>query len=152
MLRRTLFAPAIIQSLKTTMGTGPLLFQALSPPKAASMILKQTPEDFQVEELTDLEPSKGPFSLYRLEKSGWTTPDALQAIRRRWRLDHRRLAYGGLKDRHAQTVQYFTVFHGPQRRLTHQGFTVAYLGQVAEPFHAENIRANHFQLILRDVS
>jgi tRNA pseudouridine13 synthase len=116
------------------------------------MILKQTPEDFQVEELTSLEPGQGPFSLYRLEKSGWTTPDALQAIRRRWQLDQRRLSYGGLKDRHAQTVQYFTVFHGPQRRLTHQGFSVTYLGQVAEPLHSEHIRANSFQLILRDVS
>ncbi len=116
------------------------------------MILKQSPEDFQVEELTDVRPGDGPFSLYRLEKSGWTTPDAMQAIRRRWRLDHRRLSYGGLKDRHAQTVQYFTVFHGPQRRLTHQGFTVTYLGQINQPFLSEQIRANHFQLIMRDVS
>lgn len=116
------------------------------------MILKQTPADFQVEELTDLEPGAGPYSLYRLEKSGWTTPDALQAIRRRWQLDFRRLSYGGLKDRHAQTVQYFTIFHGPQRRLTHQGFTVTYLGQVDQPYQSDHIRANHFQLILRDVS
>jgi tRNA pseudouridine13 synthase len=116
------------------------------------MILKQTPEDFQVEELTDLKPSEGPFCLYRLEKSGWTTPDALQAIRRRWQLDWRRLSYGGLKDRHARTTQHFTIFHGPQRRLTHQGFQVDYLGQVAEPFRAEDIRANRFQMVLRDVS
>jgi len=116
------------------------------------MILKQIPEDFQVEELTDVTTGEGPFSFYRLEKSGWATPDALQAIRRRWQLDQRRLSYGGLKDRHAETIQYFTVFHGPQRRMTHQGFTVTYLGQVAEPYGSEHIRANHFQLILRDVS
>jgi tRNA pseudouridine13 synthase len=117
-----------------------------------NMILKQTPEDFQVEELTNLQPSEGPFCLYRLEKSGWTTPDALQAIRRRWQLDQRRLSYGGLKDRHARTIQHFTVFHGPQRRLTHQGFTVAYLGRVAQPFVAENICANRFRMVVRDVS
>src|ERR1700736_2352209 len=97
------------------------------------MILKQAPEDFQVEELTDVQPAEGPFSLYRLEKSGWTTPDALQAIRRRWQLDQRRLSYGGLKDRHAQTVQYFTVFRGPKRRLTHHGITVEYLCQARQP-------------------
>jgi tRNA pseudouridine13 synthase len=116
------------------------------------MILKQTPEDFQVEELTDLQPADGPFSLYRLEKSGWTTPDALQAVRRRWQLDHRRVSYGGLKDRHAQTVQYFSIFRGPQRRLTHQGFTVTYIGQAAGPYRSESITANRFRLILRDVS
>src|SRR5436305_2099355 len=100
------------------------------------MILKQTPEDFQVVELTDFQAGEGPFALYRLEKSGWTTPDALQAIRRRWQLDRRRLSYGGMKDRHAQTIQHFTIFHGPKRRMTHQGFTVTYLGQAAEPFVA----------------
>ncbi len=116
------------------------------------MILKQTPDDFQVEELTDVRPSDGPFCLYRLEKRGWTTPDAVQAIRRRWQLDQRRLSYGGLKDRHARTVQHFTVFHGPQRHLTHQGFTVAYLGKVDQAFVAESIRANRFRIVLRDVS
>src|SRR2546430_397931 len=48
------------------------------------MKLKQEPHDFQVEELTDVTPGEGgAFALYRLEKTGWTTPDALSAIRRR---------------------------------------------------------------------
>jgi tRNA pseudouridine13 synthase len=116
------------------------------------MILKQTPEDFLVEELTDVQPGEGPFAFYRLDKNGWTTPDALEAIRRRWRLERRRLSYGGLKDRHAQTVQYFTVYRGPQRRLTHQGFSVTYLGQVARPYLSQEIRSNRFELVLRDVA
>jgi tRNA pseudouridine13 synthase len=117
------------------------------------MKLKQQPEDFQVEELTDVVPSsEGAFALYRLEKRGWTTPDAIQAIRRRWRLDLRRVSYGGLKDRHAQTVQYLTVFHGPKRRLTHHGVTVEYLGQVPAPYTSKDIRANRFHLTLRDLS
>src|SRR5438552_2768338 len=99
------------------------------------MKLKQQPEDFQVEELTDVVPGgQGPFALYRLEKRGWTTLDALAAVRRRWKLEPRRLSYGGLKDRHAHTVQYLTVFHGPKRRLTHQGVSLEYLGQVAAPY------------------
>jgi tRNA pseudouridine13 synthase len=116
------------------------------------MIVKQTPQDFLVEELTDVQPAAGPFSFYRLTKSGWTTPDALQAIRRRWRLDLHRLSYGGLKDRHAQTVQHLTIFHGPRRNLTHQGFTVTYLGHVAQPYCSEHIRANRFEITLRAVS
>ena len=48
------------------------------------MKLKQQPEDFQVEELTDIAPTgQGAFALYRLEKRGWSTPDALAAVRRR---------------------------------------------------------------------
>ena len=35
------------------------------------------------------------------------------AVRRRWRIDFRRLSYGGLKDRHAVTSQFLTIFRGP---------------------------------------
>ncbi len=114
------------------------------------MIIKQQSDDFQVEELTDVAPGdQGVFGFYRLEKTGWTTPDALSAIRRRWKLDLRRCSYGGLKDRHAHTIQYLTIFHGPRRNLTHQGIKVTWLGQVGEPYASQHMRGNRFQLILR---
>jgi tRNA pseudouridine13 synthase len=116
------------------------------------MKVKQQPEDFQVEELTDVTPADaGPFSFYRLEKRGWTTPDALQAIRRRWKLEGRRISYGGLKDRHAVTVQYLTIWHGPKRRLTHQGFSLEHLGQLTAPYSSAEIRANRFRITLRNL-
>src|SRR5579884_2918667 len=99
------------------------------------MKVKQQPEDFQVEELTAVAPTGGgPFALYRLEKRGWSTPDALAAVRRRWKVEPRRLSYGGLKDRHAITVQYLTIFRGPRRSLEHHGIRVDYLGQVPRPY------------------
>jgi tRNA pseudouridine13 synthase len=116
------------------------------------MKVKQRPEDFQVEELTDVAPADhGPFAFYRLEKRGWSTPDALAALRRRWRIDLRRLSYGGLKDRHAHTVQYLSIFHGLQRDLTHHEVRVQYLGQITEPYSSKDIRANRFKLTLRGV-
>ncbi len=116
------------------------------------MKLKQRPDDFQVEEVTDVVPAgSGPFALYRLEKTGWSTPDALAAVRRRWGVEPRRLAYGGLKDRHAHTVQYLTIFHGPRRGLHHQAVTVTYLGQVPQPYDSHAIRCNRFRLTLRDL-
>jgi tRNA pseudouridine13 synthase len=114
------------------------------------MKVKQQPEDFQVEELTDVAPTgQGAFGFYRLEKRGWSTPDALAAIRRRWQLEPRRLSYGGLKDRHAVTVQYLTIFHGPRRKLRHSGITVDYLGQLPRAYDSADIRANRFRLTLR---
>jgi tRNA pseudouridine13 synthase len=114
------------------------------------MKVKQRPEDFRVEELTDVVPGeRGPFALYRLEKRGWTTPDALAAVRRRWKIDLRRVSYGGLKDRHAHTLQHLTIFRGPQRRLTHHDIHVEYLGQVEAPFTSQQIRANRFEMTLR---
>jgi tRNA pseudouridine13 synthase len=117
------------------------------------MKLKQSPDDFVVEELTNVLPAeRGEFAFYQLDKVGWTTPDALAAIRRRWKLDHRRVSYGGLKDRHARTTQYLTVYRGPRRNLTHERITVTYLGQVAEPYTAAHIRSNGFTLTLRSVA
>jgi tRNA pseudouridine13 synthase len=117
------------------------------------MKLKQQPDDFQVEELTDVALSgEGLFAFYRLTKTGWTTPDAIAALRRRWQLDRGRVSYGGLKDRHARTVQYLTVFRGPRRKLTHQTVHVEYLGQVGQPYTSQDIRANRFRLVLRSLS
>jgi tRNA pseudouridine13 synthase len=117
------------------------------------MKLKQQPEDFQVEELAEVAPAQqGPHACYRLEKSGWSTPDALAIVRRRWRIELRRVSSGGLKDRHAQTVQHFTILRGPQRNLKQPGIAVRYLGQRAEPFTAQDIRANRFRITLRAVA
>src|SRR5437762_5484960 len=107
------------------------------------MKLKQDPDDFQVEELTTVHAGpEGPFAFYRLEKRGWTTPDALAAVRRRWHIDLRRVAYGGLKDRHAHTVQYLSIHHGPRRDLTHHDVTLRYLGQVEAAYSSRAVRAN----------
>jgi tRNA pseudouridine13 synthase len=116
------------------------------------MKLKQQPDDFQVEEITTVQPAAtGPFALYRLEKRGWSTPDALAAVRRRWNIEPRRLSYGGLKDRHASTTQYLSIFHGPRRGLRHHTIRVEYLGQVAAAYTSQDIQANRFRIVLRDL-
>ncbi len=117
------------------------------------MHIKQNPEDFFVEELTGVQPGgTGDLAFYRLEKRGWTTPDALAVIRRRWHIEPRRLSYAGLKDRHAHTIQYFTIRRGPERRLRQQGIAVEYLGRLAEPYRSEEITANRFAITLRDAT
>jgi tRNA pseudouridine13 synthase len=57
------------------------------------MKVKRLPEDFRVEELTDVRPGPaGEFALYRLTKSGLGTPEAVDAILRRWKLPRRRFS------------------------------------------------------------
>ena len=117
------------------------------------MKLKQSPEDFQVEELTDVVPEpEGAFAFYRLEKTGWTTPDALSLVRRRWQVSPGRLSFGGLKDRHARTTQFLTIHRGPQRNLSQQNIVVTYLGQVRQPYGSQSIRGNRFRIVLRSLS
>lgn len=116
-----------------------------------TMKLKQSPEDFLVEELTSVVPGdSGNFAFYCLEKVHWTTPDALSLIRRRWKLSPRRLSYGGLKDRHARTTQYLSIHHGPNRNLSQDGIRLTFLGYLQRPYGSVDIRGNRFVVTLRD--
>jgi len=116
------------------------------------MKLRQKPDDFQVEEITEVSPcDTGEFAFYKLHKTGWTTPDALAVIRRRWRIHHHRISYGGLKDRHAVTTQYFTIFRGPPQNLEYRGLQLQYLGQLTEPYTSTDILANRFRVVMRDM-
>ena len=116
------------------------------------MKLKCIPDDFRVEERTLRAPEGGPYALYRLAKRGLGTPEAMEAIRRRWALSGDQLSYGGLKDRHAVTVQHLTIHRGPRRNLNQTNFELSYLGQCPRPFTSKDIAANAFTVVLRDLS
>ncbi len=116
------------------------------------MKLKCRPEDFLVEELSDVDKDSGPFALYRLSKRSVGTPEAIDAISKRWRLQREHVSYGGLKDKHAATAQYVTILGGPRRDLTQADIQLTYLGQSDRPFTAQEIQANRFTIVLRDLS
>ena len=117
------------------------------------MKLKQEPGDFLVEERSSVAVgSVGEFALYRLDKSGWTTPDAVGEIGRRWKLDRRDVSHGGLKDRHAVTSQHLTIRRGPPRNLNLDRITLTYLGRTAAAFTSADIAANAFAVTLRGLS
>jgi len=116
------------------------------------MKIKCQPEDFVVEELTDLKSAGGAFALYRLHKQSIGTPEAVEAICRRWNIARQRISYGGLKDRHAETSQHLTIHRGPKRGLRQTHFSVDYLGQTSRPFGPTDISANRFEIVLRDIA
>jgi tRNA pseudouridine13 synthase len=114
--------------------------------------IKQLPDDFRVDELTVVTPSAGPYALYLLEKTGFTTHDAIATLRRLWQLPANVVSFGGLKDRHARTTQHLTIENGPPNDLDHAGLNLKYLGQVPEPFVSTHIQANRFHIVVRDLS
>lgn len=118
------------------------------------MKLKRLPEDFQVEELTAYEygAGSGKFAVYRLSKRSLGTPEAVDAIARRWKTPRQRIGYGGLKDKHALTRQYLTLHNGPRRNLEQTGLQLTYLGQGERPFGPQDIAGNRFSIVLRDMS
>ena len=117
------------------------------------MKLKRQPEDFHVEELPLVAGGdRGRFAFYRLAKRGMGTLEAIEAICRRWNIAGRRVSYGGLKDRHAETVQYLTIFDGPDRALQEASFDLEPLGRLPGPYGPAQFRGNRFVVVLRDLS
>lgn len=116
------------------------------------MKLKCLPDDFQVEEQIAPLPAGGQLALYRLTKSSLGTPEAVDAVLRKWNLPRSQVAYAGLKDRHALTTQFITIQGGPRRGLRQTNLELAYVGQVARPVHAKDIVANRFAIVLRDLT
>src|SRR4051794_31634905 len=117
------------------------------------MKLKRLPEDFQVEELPLVKGvDQGRFAFYRLTKRGLGTLEAIEAICRRWNLAGGRVSYGGLKDRHALTVQYLTIVDGPDRALHEASFDLEPLGRLAQPYGPGHFQGNRFAVVLRDLT
>jgi tRNA pseudouridine13 synthase len=117
------------------------------------MKLRRIPEDFRVEELPTVEPAeRGRYVLYRLTKRGIGTIEAIEAIRRRWNVASSRLNYGGLKDRHAVTIQYLTILDGPGQAMTQENLELEPVGRLPFPYGPAHFRGNRFALVLRDLS
>ena len=125
------------------------------------MVLKKQPGDFQVEELLrpsvweELRHQPGAFALYRLEKTSLTTTQALGRAARALKLRPGAFSYAGLKDRHAQTVQYVTLrVEGAEtpKEISDTGWSLERLGWLERPLRAVDIAGNGFRLMLRDLT
>ncbi len=117
------------------------------------MKLKRLPEDFLVEELpTVATGDRGRYTFYRLTKRSLGTLEAVESIRRRWNLAGPRLQYGGLKDRHAQTIQYLTILDGPNHAIHQDNLDLEPLGRLPHPYGPAHFRGNRFAIVIRDLS
>ena len=73
-------------------------------------VLRREPGDFRVDEELGFEPEEcGPHHWLLVGKTGCTTPYAARILAGRFALPVREIGFSGLKDRHAETTQWFTV-------------------------------------------
>jgi len=114
--------------------------------------IKCAPEDFRVDEQTDLTPTKGNFAFYRLSKRGIGTLEAIDFVLQRWQLPRNTVSYGGLKDRHALTSQYLTIRGGPARSLEQPSWQIDFLGYVPGPYSSQQIKSNQFSVVIRQLT
>ncbi len=116
------------------------------------MKLKQRPEDFVVTESWrfDEDPA-GEHYVYLMDKQKLTTFDAVDRICARFKIQHAKVSYCGLKDKQGRTTQLVAV-RGQQIDMQDPDLRLKFLGRSATPLTAENTTSNRFAVTVRDLS
>ena len=131
------------------------------PPSGARATLKSLNEDFIVTELPLQLPSgEGEHLWLDVEKNGANTAYVAQRLAEAAGVQERDVGYAGLKDRHAITRQWFSIYlptgkSGETPDLTalhHPEFKVLGQSRHVKKLRPGDLRGNRFRLVLRDVS
>jgi tRNA pseudouridine13 synthase len=131
------------------------------------MTIRRQPSDFVVRErpgpalgeaLKAGTARRGPHALYVLEKTSLSTPEAISRAARALNVRMAEVAYAGLKDKHAVTVQHVTIPSSALRKgeavasVDGQGFSLRHAGWLGGPIGAPEIEGNAFEIVVRDLS
>ena len=127
-------------------------------PVTARGRLKASPEDFRVEEVLGFAADgDGPHALLTVEKRGANTRWVASELARFVGVQARDVGYAGLKDRHAVTVQHFTVpFEGRTEpdwsTLPPGDFRVLAAARHRRKLKIGALKGNRFRITLRELS
>jgi tRNA pseudouridine13 synthase len=125
---------------------------------AAAALLRHQPDDFRVDELLGFEPDgDGEHAWLLIRKRGHNTHWLAAALARLAGIRERDVGFAGLKDRHAETTQWFSVALGGRREpdwreLESDTIRVLRVERHRRKLRRGTLRGNHFMLHLRDLS
>jgi len=118
-------------------------------------VIKSSPEDFVVTEIPGFEPDgEGEHVFLLLEKRGLNTLDLVSMIARQLSVKASQIGYAGLKDKHAITRQWLSVWHPAPLdpdKLVSDRFRVLETARHHCKLKRGTHRANHFEIILTDL-
>jgi tRNA pseudouridine13 synthase len=121
----------------------------------ASGQLRAYPEDFLVEEIMGFEPDgEGEHALLRIRKTGANTEWVARGLAAYAGLNASAVGYGGLKDRHAVTSQWFSVHLGSRSEpdwgaFEAEGVEILEVHRHRRKLRRGALRANRFQIRVR---
>ena len=128
--------------------------------------IKQTPEDFIVKELSELNiEQNGQYAYYILKKKCHTTVDALQILSKKFKTPLKNFGFAGNKDRNAVTEQKISIFRGRKDAQTKFGTALGgfeniksryigleYLGNGKNPISLGELEGNEFTITIRNIN
>lgn len=122
-----------------------------------SGVIRQSPAEFQVEEVPAYTPSGAGEHLYLwLEKQGLTTREVLEQLRDTLGVPEKHLGVAGLKDKHALTRQWFSIPAKYERRLSlleeRPGMRVLETALHGNKLGVGHLKGNRFRILIRGAS
>src|SRR3989338_385303 len=118
------------------------------------MKLTQLPEDFKVEEISDIGISKEKkvYKIYLLEKKSIETFSLLAYLYKKNKIPVKDFGIAGLKDRHAVTKQHFSI---PSRyeitALNENNLKITSLGYADKALELGDLIGNKFEITVRNI-
>lgn len=117
--------------------------------------IKQIPEDFIVDELTNIKPKEsGRYIYYKLKKTNYTVLRALDHIAAILHIPLKRIGFAGTKDKLAITTQYIS-FDSVKKekidRIQLKDIELEFFGYGDEPISLGDLKANKFEITIRNM-
>jgi tRNA pseudouridine13 synthase len=107
--------------------------------------IKQKPEDFIVNEITNLKfKEKGDYSIFLLKKTNYNTEKAIQLIADRLRIQRKNIGYAGNKDKIAITTQYISIKNINIKELNLKDIELRLKGYLDYPISLGDLEGNEF--------
>jgi tRNA pseudouridine13 synthase len=107
--------------------------------------IKEKPEDFVVNEITNLKlQDKGNYCIFLLKKINYTTEKSVQTIANKLRIPRKNIGYAGNKDKIAITTQYISIKNARIKELELKEISLELKGYIAYPISLGDLEGNEF--------
>ncbi len=107
--------------------------------------IKQKPEDFIVNEITNIKlKKKGNYSIFLLKKKNYTTEKAVQTIANKLNIPRKFISYAGNKDKVAITTQYISIKNVKIKELELKDIRLDFKGYLDKPVLLGDLKGNEF--------
>jgi tRNA pseudouridine13 synthase len=117
--------------------------------------LRSTADDFIVEEIPVAVGDSGPYLICKMTKKDWELQHAVKELSKRLGISHRRIGWGGTKDRHAVTSQLISLYEITPEQIAGvylKDITLEVLGRSQFPLSLGSLKGNRFDITIRELS
>ena len=97
----------------------------------------------------------GPYLICKLTKKDWELQHAVKELAKRLGISHRRIGWGGTKDRHAVTSQLISLYEVTPAQIADvrlKDITLEVLGRSQFPLSLGSLKGNRFDIVIREIS